>query len=88
MTTLNIPLLELSQFASLPGSMIKPHWLKQPMSRTNLHGPKTFRAIGVQLNCLQHLHVWSLHLEMPNLQHHIGKSVSINHYENMPIQLY
>ena len=26
--------------------MINLHWLEQPMSRTNLHGPKDVRAIG------------------------------------------
>ena len=29
--------------------MINPQWLELPMSRTNFHGPKDFRAIEVRL---------------------------------------
>ena len=29
--------------------MIDPQWLEQPISRTNFHGPKDFRALEVRL---------------------------------------
>ena len=29
--------------------MINPQWLELPVSRTNLHGPKAVRPIGVRL---------------------------------------
>ena len=58
MSTLNILLLssrsktkfpKLLTFASLPGAMINPQWLKLPISRTNFHGPKDVGAIEVWL---------------------------------------
>ena len=44
---------KLPSFASWPGVMINPHWLELPISRTNLHGPKDVRAIGVRLYILK-----------------------------------
>ena len=41
-------ILKLYPFASWPGVMINSPWLKLPMSRTNLHGPKDIRVIEVQ----------------------------------------
>ena len=57
MSTLNIQLLcrkwkkipRLSLFASSPGTMINPHWLELPMSRTVFYGPIVVRAIKVRL---------------------------------------
>ena len=40
---------KLSLFASWPGAMINPQWLKLPLSRTNFHGPKDVWAIKVWL---------------------------------------
>ena len=52
MSTHNIPLLlvgkyfpKLSPFASWPGTMINPQWLKLPISRTNFHAPKIFEPL-------------------------------------------
>ena len=39
-------------YASLPGAIINPHWLKLPLSRTNFHGPRGVRAIEVLLYLL------------------------------------
>ena len=36
-------------YASLPGIIINPHLLEQPLSRTNFHGPKGVQAIEVRL---------------------------------------
>ena len=35
--------------SSWPGTIADPHWLELSMSRTNFHGPKDDRAIGVRL---------------------------------------
>ena len=40
-----IDIRKLSSFASKPGAMINPYWLKLHLSRTNVHGPKDVRAI-------------------------------------------
>ena len=40
---------KLSLFASWPGTMINPHWLELPMSRTIFYGRKDVRAIEVRL---------------------------------------
>ena len=40
---------KLSPFALWPSGMIYPQWLELPISRTNFHGPKDFRAVGVRL---------------------------------------
>ena len=37
--------------------MINPQWLKLPLSRTNIHGPKDVRAIEVGLYAHKHLYV-------------------------------
>ena len=36
-------------YASVPGSIINPHWLELSLSRTNFHRPKGVRAIEVRL---------------------------------------
>ena len=36
-------------YASWPGAIINPKWLKLPLSRTKFHGPKGVRAIEVRL---------------------------------------
>ena len=41
--------LKLPPFASWTGAMIDPQWLELPISRTNFHGLKQFRAIEVWL---------------------------------------
>ena len=35
-----------------PFANSNPHWLEQPLSRTNFHGPKDVRAIEVRLYIL------------------------------------
>ena len=35
----------------LSDTIMNPHWLELPMSRTNFHGPKGVRAIEVRLYC-------------------------------------
>ena len=57
MSTLNIQSLcrkskrfpKIITICFLTGAMINPQCLVLPMSRTNFHGPKDVRAIGVQL---------------------------------------
>ena len=58
MSTLNIQLYcienqekipKLSLFASWPGTMINPQWLKLPMSWTIFYGPNDVWAIEVWL---------------------------------------
>ena len=52
MSTQKIPSCYRNQrdpyYASFPGTIINPHWLELPMSRTNFHGPKGVRAIEVR----------------------------------------
>ena len=33
----------------LTGTIVNPHWLELPLSRTNFYGPKGVRAIEVRL---------------------------------------
>ena len=40
----------LSLFASWPGTMINPQWLKLPISRTNFLGPEDVQANKVGLS--------------------------------------
>ena len=39
-----------AKVASSPGAKMTPQWLGLIMSRTNVHGPKDVRALGVRLN--------------------------------------
>ena len=41
--------VDQTYYASWPGSIINPQWLKLPLSRTNFHSPKGVRAIKVRL---------------------------------------
>ena len=36
-------------YASGPGTIINPHWLELPLSRTNSHSPEGVRDIEVRL---------------------------------------
>ena len=69
--------------------MINPHWLKLPMFRTNLKGPKNVRVIEIWLYFPFTYPRSSQIMTEPYVQTILRQvTMLVLHYENTPIQLY